>query len=154
MTNETNRAELISQIEATENELAKLKQQLAEKPKWEPYGGDWLISLGYDEEIIEDNIPLETEGIYRAKTSCAAKRLMKHIKNATIMWQIAEQLNDGWVAENRPQEGKCGIFYSYRDGGKWCIERSSITNTGIFKNHDVAREAIDILTNYETGYEL
>ena len=151
--------EIKQRLSEIRTEMQELEAKLNKPDKWEPKGGNWRIRV-YQGAINEieytcDVFERERNKTFRTQSEEQAKALAKHLKNQTILWQLANELNGDWVPDwGHINQTKAVIEYDYTSN-KWDYSyvyyRSVLSPTF---SPDAARQAVDILNNMETGIEL
>ena len=147
-----NKQEIQNEIKKARENLERLEAKLKEPEKFKFQGGDWIFARSNDNYICTDPSIKITELPFRTKTIKDCERLAKHLKNAAIMWQVAESVNDGWTRESGDTSDSCHVAYSNGVGFDWWF--NEYATCFIFKNNEAAKKACEILNNQETGYEI
>ena len=148
-----NKQEIQNEIKKARENLERLEAKLKEPEKFEFQGGDWIFARSNSDYTYIDPSMKIIELPFRTKTKEDCQRLAKHLKNASIMWQVAESVNDGWTRENGDIDDSCEVYCHY-ELKKFIPYKAPNSSQAIFKNKEAAKKACEILNNQETGYEI
>lgn len=138
-------ADLKAYTENATAEIEAMKQKLKNGDKFEFQGGSYKLLLTSHHPLriqFGERIKAGQEP-YRTRTKEAGERLLKHVKNQIILWQVAEFVNDGWTRESGDTDNSYTVYFDERmarfDGDLSC------GGVGIFKNREAAEKAVEIL---------
>jgi len=110
--------------------VKKIYAQLDEQPKEVK---KWEAPVGLNVKFTGDDMPDEY-----------LVGLHKHLEKQSILYQLAHELNDGWVPDWEDDEYKYSIYYNY-ERKKWCSSAYSVcqVSSPVFnfdaKNKSLAR---------------
>ena len=146
-----NKKEIQKQIEEVRKrhsaELKALEAKLNEPEKWEPKGGVYYVGSNCGDFLgvlqSDDVTPLN------CKTEKEGKDLASHLKRQAILWQLANDLNDGWEPDfGDSYHGGKEIFYNY-SSREWQHNGCGGVSMPyvIFKDSGKAAKACEILNN-------
>lgn len=145
--------EIQDEIKKARENLERLEAKLKEPEKFEFQSGNYRFSTTSWFEVSYDPIIKREEIVARTQKKEDCERLAKHLKNAAIIWQVAEFVNDGWVRDSKVVYGAVEVYYNYYTSKfDWCL--AADIDAAIFKNIESGKKACEILNNQDTGYEI
>lgn len=153
-----NKQEIQDELQRHLQAVEKLQAKLKEPEKWKPKGGDFIVFMGgatggfyemHDKDMDSD------KGLNRAKTEAEAEALAQHLTNQAILWQLANDLNDGWVADwSNQREAKFQFSFDHQSK-TWSFRKFYISNfQSLVFNKESAEKAIEILNNQDIGIKI
>ena len=152
-----NKKQIKDEIAETRKRLQALEAKLQEPEKWQPKGlGQEFLFCPRDGVIRSADEMFDSEAPFRNKNFEEAKALAKYLKNQALLWQLANELNEGWVPDwGDGAENKFSVYFRNQlDEWIWHCHQQNDFMIPVFKNSLVANVACDILNNQETGVEL
>lgn len=143
----------IQEIKARHHaELSALEAKLNEPEKWEPKGGEYRVRTVSDGHVFDsgfDGDVLSGELMIRTQTEKEGKDLASHLKRQAILWQLANDLNEGWEPDwSDGKWGKwCVYFEHHENHWDWNEKASCEVPTVYFKDEETAKKACEILNS-------
>ncbi|MCW8960166.1 MAG: hypothetical protein OQK29_01300 [Ignavibacteriaceae bacterium] len=140
-----NKQEIQNEIKETREKLEALEAKLKEPEKWVEKGGYYYVRTEYGDFEISG---CEGQTILHCKTKKEAKDLASHLKRQAILWQLANELNDGWEPDWCDEEqDKAFIYYSHQRKKWYYSSYRGAEEASPSFNPEIAEKACEILNN-------